>query len=294
MKSSLILRHPAASLPIRWHIAVWFIAVHLLGVVAILYLLMVLCSGKTIVLAVSLFVMCHLSITAGVHRLYSHRSYVASKPLELLLLLLSTATFQYSTLVWVYFHRLHHWYSDTDKDPYSVRHGFWWAHFLWILRTPETINLQMVKDLERNKLVVWQHRHYHILAVTVGLILPTVLASFWHDALGGLLVGGFLRIMVQYHSTWSINSIAHTFGFRRYFSTGTARLCPYLTISTVGENNHERHHLAHEDYRIGPRWYHLDIGKWFIELCSFLKLAHSLKTVSEKTVLERARKKEAS
>ena len=158
MKNSSKLRHPAASLPIKWHIAIWFIAVHLLGVFAIFYLLKISFSGKTLILAVSLFVMCHLSITAGVHRLYSHRSYIASKPLELLLLLLSAATFQYSALVWVYFHRLHHWYSDTDRDPYSVRHGFWWAHFLWILRTRETIDQRTVKDLEQNKLVVWQHR----------------------------------------------------------------------------------------------------------------------------------------
>jgi stearoyl-CoA desaturase (delta-9 desaturase) len=292
MKNSLILRHPAASLPIKWHIVAWFIAVHVLGVVAIWYLLTVHCKEETVILAVLLFVMCHISITAGVHRLYAHRSYVAAKPLEFILLLLSAATFQYSALVWVYLHRMHHWHSDTDKDPYSVRHGFWWAHFLWILRTPTDVDDRKMRDLQQNKLVTWQDRYYYPLALLIGLALPTAIASIWGDALGGLLVGGFLRLMIQYHSTWSINSVAHTFGFRRYSLSGTARLSPYLTISTVGENNHERHHLAHEDYRIGPKWYHLDIGKWFIELCACLGLAHSLRTVPENEVLARADKKE--
>jgi stearoyl-CoA desaturase (delta-9 desaturase) len=282
--------HPASALPLLWNLVVCFIAVHLVGVAAIWYLFVIQYSGATVILALSLFAMCHLSISAGMHRLYAHQSYRASKPLEALLLLLSAATFQNSALVWAYFHRMHHWYSDTDGDPYSVRHGFWWAHFLWIFRIPTAIDPKKVKDLQRNKLVMWQHRHYQILALLVGLGLPTALATSWGDALGGLLIAGFLRLVVQYHSTWSINSVAHTFGFRRYMKLGTARLCPYLAISTVGENNHERHHLAHEDYRLGPKWYHLDIGRWFIVLCTWLRLAHGLRTVSEAAVLARARK----
>ena len=282
--------HPASALPLLWNLVVCFIAVHLVGVAAIWYLFVIQYSGATVILALSLFAMCHLSISAGMHRLYAHQSYRASKPLEALLLLLSAATFQNSALVWAYFHRMHHWYSDTDGDPYSVRHGFWWAHFLWIFRIPTAIDPKKVKDLQRNKLVMWQHRHYQILALLVGLGLPTALATSWGDALGGLLVAGFLRLVVQYHSTWSINSVAHTFGFRRYMKLGTARLSPFLAISTVGENNHERHHLAHEDYRLGPKWYHLDIGRWFIVLCTWLRLAHGLRTVSEAAVLARARK----
>jgi len=284
------LKHPASASPLLWNLVVCFIAVHLLGFVAIWYIFVIHCNTATVFLAFLLFVMCHLSITAGMHRLYAHQSYRASKPLEALLLLLSAATFQNSALVWAYFHRMHHWYSDTDGDPYSVRHGFWWAHFLWIFRIPMAIDPKKVKDLQRNKLVVWQHRHRNLLGLLVGLGLPTAVATSWGDTLGGLLIAGFLRLVVQYHSTWSINSVAHTFGFRRYIKIGTARLSPCLAISTVGENNHERHHLAHEDYRLGPKWYLFDIGKWFIELCAWLRLAHDLRTVSEAAVLARARK----
>lgn len=287
MTVSLTSRHPMAALPLQWHLAAWFIALHVLGVIAAWYL-WAHYNGATVALALSLFLLCHLSITAGVHRLHSHQSYRASKSLELLLLLFSAATFQNSTAEWAYFHRMHHRYSDTDQDPYSVRHGFWWAHFLWILHTPTAVDPKIVKDLQSNTLVVWQRRYYHLLAVLMGLVLPMSLAGLWGDAVGGLLVAGFLRLVLQYHSTWSINSVAHTFGFRLYVPTGTARLSPYLAVSTVGENNHERHHLAHEDYRLGTKWYHLDIGRWFIELCVLLRLAHSLRTVSEEAALVRA------
>lgn len=277
------------ALPLRRYLVAWFALVHILGLIGIWYA-WTHYHAATMTLAIGLFFVCHLSITAGMHRLYAHQSYRATKPLEVFLLFFSAATFQYSALLWAYFHRLHHWHSDTDGDPYSVRHGFWWAHFRWILHTPPDIDSTKVKDLRRNALLMFQHAQYYPLAFLTGLVLPTCIAALWGDTLGGLLVAGFSRLMMQYHSTWSINSIAHTFGFRKYGDSGTARLSPYLAVSTVGENNHERHHLAHEDYRLGTKWYHLDIGKWFIELCALLRLAHDLRTVSEDAVLVRARR----
>lgn len=292
MSSSLTLPHPMKALPLRRYLVTWFITVHILGLTGLWYT-WTHYHGATIALAVGLFFLCHLSITAGMHRLYAHRSYRATKMLEFFLLFFSAATFQYSALLWSYFHRLHHWHSDTDGDPYSVRHGFWWAHCLWIVHTPPVIDETKIKDLRSNVLVTLQDRYYYPLAFFTGLVLPTGIAAAWNDALGGLLVAGFLRLMLQYHSTWSINSIAHTFGFQKYGKIGTARLNPWLAISTVGENNHERHHLAHEDYRLGTQWYHLDIGKWFIEACARLGLAHNLRTVPEEAVLLRARRKSA-
>ncbi len=291
----LSLQHPNAALPIRWHAVLWFIAVHLLGVAAMWYLYAVYFSWATIALAAVLFLMCHLSITAGMHRLHAHRTYRATKGLEVLLLLLSATAFQFSNYGWSFFHRMHHWFEDTDRDPYSVKHGFWWAHFRWILHTPPQVNPQSVKDLERNKLVMWQDRNYYPLAILIGLVFPTALASLWGDALGGLLVAVFLRLVFQYHFTWSINSVAHRYGSFRYVPMGTARTqghWMWFPAITVGEGTaHERHHHAHEDYRIDPRWWALDLGKWFIQLCSLIGLASDLRTVSEDKVCERARRK---
>jgi len=284
-------RHPNADAPVPWHAVIWIIAVHLLGALGIWYLWAYF-HAATVVLALGMFVLVHLSISVGLHRLYSHKAYRATKPLEIFLVLFSAAAFQASIIVWAYQHRMHHEHSDTDKDPYSVEHGFWWAHIGWIWRTKAEIDPNAVKDLRRNKRVLWQDGFHLQLAILMSFVLPTcVAAALWNDPYGGCLVAGFLRLAAQYRTTWMINSVAHTYGFRRYESGGSARFSPWLAISTMGENSHERHHLAPEDYRAGVKWYHLDIAKWFIELCSVFGLASGLRSMPESAVLLRAQRK---
>jgi len=284
-------RHPNADAPVLWHAVIWLIAVHLCGAFGAWYLWAYFHAG-TLALALCMFILVHLSISAGLHRLYSHRSYRATKPLELFLVLFSAAAFQASIIVWAYQHRIHHEHSDTDKDPYSVEHGFWWAHMGWIWRTKVEVDPAVVKDLHRNKVLVWQDGFHLQLAILMSFVLPVCIAGMlWNDPYGGGFVAGFLRLVFQYHCTWVINSVAHTYGFRHYESGGTARLSPWLAISTMGENSHERHHLVPEDYRAGVKWYHLDIAKWFIELCSAVGLASSLRSMPESAVHLRAQRK---
>ncbi|MBV8848024.1 MAG: hypothetical protein JOZ16_00380 [Methylobacteriaceae bacterium] len=281
--------HPNAALPIQWEVVAWFAFVHFVGLVmAPLYLGMHY-RWPTVALAIVLFMLAHLTVSAGMHRLYAHRSYRASKPLELFFLLFGAATFQVSMLVWAYQHRMHHWRSDTDEDPYSIVHGFWWAHFLWILHPSKQQEPEKLKDLLANPLVVWQHQYYFRLSILMTFVLPTCIAALWGDAIGGLLVAGFMRLVFQYHLTWCINSVAHTFGHRHYGPAGSARFSTYLALVVMGEHNHERHHLAERDYRVGIKWYHIDLGRWFIELCARLNLAHDLKTVSEEEIRLRIR-----
>ncbi len=295
MTAQVTRKHPNTALPIQWDVVAWFSFVHVTGlVVAPLYILWVHYSSATLALALVLFTLAHLTISAGVHRLYSHRAYRARKPLHLFFLLFSAATFQVSVLVWAYQHRMHHWYSDTDEDPYSVVHGFWWAHFFWILRPSKTEDPDKMRDLLGNPLVVWQHRYYFRLAILMTFVLPTCIAALWGDPLGGLLVAGFTRLVFHYHLTWCINSVAHTFGTRRYRSSRSARLSIYLAPIVMGEHDHERHHLAERDYRVGTRWYHFDLGRWFIELCALMNLAYDLNTVSDDEIRLRVRAQHAA
>ena len=281
-------KHPNADAPVLWDAVIWIIAVHLCGAFGAWYIWTYF-HPATLALAVCMFVLVHLSISAGLHRLYSHRAYRATKPLELFFVLFSAAAFQASIIVWAFQHRIHHEHSDTDKDPYSVEHGFWWAHMGWIWRTKVEVDPNLVKDLRRNKLLLWQDGFHLQLAILMSFVLPVCIAgALWNDPYGGGFVAGFLRLVFQYHCTWVINSVAHTYGFRHYKSGGTARFSPWLAISTMGENSHERHHLVPEDYRAGIRWYHLDIAKWFIRLCSAVGLASSLRSLPESAVLLRA------
>ena len=291
-------RSISADLPIHRHLVVWFSAVHFLGlVVAPAYLVFVQFSWQTLLMAFVLRSVSLLAIRAGVHTLTCHNGFKAVWIYEAWVMLFFSAAFQYSALVWAYFHRLHHAYEDGPKDPYSVKHGFWWAHFFWILRTvtdENTFEERYVRDLKQNKLVMWQKKYNYRLAFLMGLALPTALGSLWGDAWGGLLVGGFLGLMVQSHCTWSVNSIAHTYGKSRYVPSDTARSNLLIALPTAGEGRaHDRHHLAEEDPIIDPRPWSLDVGKYFIYFCEFVGLIKrgSLRRVPEEEVWRRARLK---
>jgi stearoyl-CoA desaturase (delta-9 desaturase) len=122
----------------------------------------------------------------------------------------------------------------------------------------------------------------------VGFLVPTLIASSWGDAIGGLLLAGFLRLMIQYHSTFSINSIAHTLGRRPYSTAVSARDSFITAILTLGEGYHNYHHRFPGDYRNGIRYFHFDPTKWWIWLMSKIGAARDLKRVP-RDVIQRAR-----
>ncbi len=288
-----MLHNPAREQPFRYDMLAWFSLVHVLAGVALWYLCFVQWSTATVVMAGVLFFLCHLSITMGPHRLYSHLSYKAHPSLEVVLVLLFSATFQSSVLWWAAHHMRHHSYSDTERDPYTVRHGFWWAHVVWMLHTSDDVPPEG-RRLVQNNLLLWQHKNHLIIGLVVGLLLPTALGALWGDWLGGLLVGGFLRLVVQYHGTWAINSVAHSFGPWRYSSRITARACYWVLAFTVGEWNHEGHHHASADYRLGNRrWYDIDPGKWVIWLLQYVGATYDLKRVSDEEFDARIRRSAA-
>jgi stearoyl-CoA desaturase (delta-9 desaturase) len=275
---------------VKWrgvpHSITWFTLVHLGAAVGVWHASTSF-SWQTVLLASITYCCCHLSITAGNHRLFCHKAYRAAIVLQGVYLIFIAATMQKSTLWWVWMHRRHHAYSDTTGDPYSTTHGFWWAHILWIVFSDDNVNLDEVKDLTANRLIMLQHDRYYPLAIVTGLAMPTAIAALWGDALGGLLVGGFLRLFFQYHFTFCINSLMHWGKRRRYSQLGTACVNVWLAFPTMGESYHEPHHWAEDDYRLGRRWYDFDPGKWHIWTCSKVGLARGLKRVSEREVRRR-------
>jgi stearoyl-CoA desaturase (delta-9 desaturase) len=181
-------------------------------------------------------------------------------------LLFGAGAFQNSVLAWSADHRDHHAATDGPDDPYSVTRGLWWAHMGWMYRSrPGSVAPEVrLKDLARFRSVRLQQRYYAVIAVTVGLVLPTLLGALWGDALGGLLVAGALRVVAVLQGTCCINSLAHYWGRRTYDAAGTARDNGFIAVFTFGEGYHSFHHRFQADYRNGVRWWHLDPGKWLI------------------------------
>jgi stearoyl-CoA desaturase (Delta-9 desaturase) len=234
----------------------------------------------TLALAVSWMLLCSMSITAGYHRLFAHRTYDASAWVRLVALSFGAASVQNSALRWVNEHRLHHSNIDGEGDPYSIRDGFLWAHIGWVLYKSRSPELKRVRDLRGDAIVMWQHRHYVPLAIGFGALLPMGIGALWGDALGGLLVAGFLRLVCQYHATFATNSLAHGLGSRPYDRSTSARDSFITALFTFGEGYHNFHHRFENDYRNGVQPWHFDPTKWLIFALSRVGATRNLRRVT--------------
>jgi len=284
---------------IDWVNTIFIGSAHALAVVAIVYMAAVHFSWWTLGLGVLYFAFCGLAITGGYHRHFSHPTYKAIAPLRLFYLLFGAASVQNSALKWSADHRIHHSKVDTTDDPYDITEGFWWAHIGWVLHKREDAAVGSVKDLESDPLVVWQHKYYVPLAILMAAVVPACLGLLWGDPIGALLCAGFLRLVVQWHVTFSVNSFAHMLGSQPYGDGNSARDSWITAILSLGEGYHNFHHKFQSDYRNGIRWFHFDPTKWFVWSMSKVGVTSDLKRVSREkiqravTAAKAARKKPA-
>lgn len=230
-------------------------------------------------LAVVMYLLVGMSICAGYHRLFSHKSYEGSKLVQYFYAIFGAMAAQNSILIWSASHRVHHKYVDEDWDPYNINRGFWYAHILWIFRKSKTPSpAQYAPDLVKNEVVMWQDRWYKFLLIGVGFGLPALVGAAFGDWFAGLLWGGFLRLAVIHHTTFFVNSLAHYMGDPRYNADVSARDNWAVALLTLGEGYHSFHHRFPADFRNGIRWYHWDPAKWFIGALRGLGLARDLRT----------------
>lgn len=227
-----------------------------------------------------------ISITAGYHRFFSHATYKANPFIQFLFLFFGAAAFEQTALTWSSQHRDHHRFVDTDRDPYSIKKGFFYAHMGWLIFWEHDINYENVQDLRKNKLVMHQHVHYYLWAVTAGILTPLFFGALSGHFLGAFLFSVCLRLTVVYHSTFCINSICHMFGKATYDIYASAKDHWLVAFVTNGEGYHNFHHRFPSDYRNGVRWYQWDPSKWLIALMGRVKLAWDLKRISDYRILE--------
>ena len=232
-----------------------------------------------------------ISITAGYHRLWSHRAYEAHPTLRMFFMLFGAMSIQNSIYVWAAGHRPHHRFvDDLDDDPYSIRRGFWFSHIGWMIRRYQSgePDFKYVKDLERDPIVMFQHRHYVPLVLAMNIGLPVAVGLLSGDVIGTVLLAGLLRLVINHHVTFFINSVAHSWGRRPYTDTNSSRDNPILALVTYGEGYHNFHHLFATDYRNGVRWWQWDPTKWLIRGMSFIGMTSNLRT-ADPVAIERAR-----
>lgn len=244
-------------------------------------------SWSLIAVSVLLLYITGFSITAGYHRLYAHRSYRVKPIIEFFILFFGSMAIQGSALRWCFDHRLHHAHVDTDDDPYSIKKGFWYAHFLWIMEKPRKIEDKVVSDLVKNKMVQFQDRHSIPLMIATNLIVFLFIGWALNDYLGAFVIATWLRMFALHHFTWFINSLAHTWGDKPFCQEQSAVNNYVVALLTFGEGYHNFHHTFAQDYRNGIRWYHFDPTKWIIWTLHKCGLASNLKMMDSYTIKKR-------
>lgn len=276
-------RHASGD-PLCWSTIGGLALIHVGGLAGVVWMV-VRPSLTTLAVAAAFYVASGLGITAGYHRLFAHRTYRASAPVRWLLLLLGATAFQNSALSWSADHRAHHANTDADGDPHAVTRGMWHAHVGWLFHRRDTsADVSRLTDLWSVRSIRLQHQWYPVVAIGLGLGLPTVLAWQWGDPVGGLLVIGFLRAAVLLQATFCVNSLAHMIGSRRFDPRTSARDSVVTALVTFGEGYHNFHHRFPFDYRNGRRWWQFDPGKWLIWSLAQFRLASTLRRASSTTI----------
>ena len=268
-----------------------FLITFLMAVIAVPYYALVYgFDSSLIIFTVICFIFCGMSITTGYHRLWSHKSYQAHWSLRLILALGGAFALQNSALHWSSDHRLHHKHVDDNAiDPYSAKMGFWYSHIGWMLREYQKhryTNYDNVRDLQKDKIVMWQHKYYLPLTLLMNFGVPLCFGWFIGDIIGSLLLVGFLRLFLSHHTTFFINSLAHIWGKQTYSDKNTAKDNGLIALGTFGEGYHNFHHIFENDYRNGIRWWQFDPTKWLIKTCEIFKLASKLRTSPEDRIIK--------
>jgi stearoyl-CoA desaturase (delta-9 desaturase) len=216
----------------------------------------------------------------GYHRLWAHRSYEASLGLKIWLAAFGGGAIEDSIRTWSRDHRAHHRYTDTVKDPYSVRKGLLYAHIGWLVlkQNPKHLGRADVSDLDKDPIVIWQHKYYIPVALVMGFILPCCVAGLgWDDWKGGFVYAGVLRAFTVQQSTFCVNSVAHWLGDQTFDDRNSPRDHMITALITAGEGYHNFHHEFPSDYRNAIAWYQFDPTKWAIWLWKQFGLAQNLK-----------------
>jgi len=271
-----------------------FLACDILPLVAVLlsplYFKYLYSGWFEIGLCVAFWFVTGIGITVGYHRLFTHRGFECTRPVQAVLAVVAAMAAQGGVTSWAAIHRYHHEQSDKPGDLHSPNlHGEGWrnrargllhSHFTWMSRHSYPNAVRYVPDILRNSMLSMINRYYYYWIV-LGLIIPTALGALYHQdlrgAISGLMWGGIFRIFVVEHIIWSVNSLGHMFGSRPYDTKENSHNMGIFALATLGECWHNNHHQFVSSPNFGLHWYKLDPGYWFIKGLQFTGLAWELR-----------------
>src|SRR5215207_6730726 len=256
-----------------------------------------------IVVFVIMYVATGLGITVGFHRYFTHRSFKTSKPVRTLLAVLGSAAIEGPVISWVADHRKHHTFADQEGDPHSphVDHGVGWrgafkgllhAHVGWLfIHTQRGLRRRYARDLIDDPIVSFVDRKFFLWAVgglLAAFALGWAIGGSPYAGLTGLLWGGAVRMLVVHHVTFSINSLCHFFGRRRFETDDESRNLLWLAPFSFGESWHNNHHAFPTSAEHGLRRWELDPSALLIRALESAGLAWDVVRVDRERQERRA------
>jgi len=234
-----------------------------------------------IAILVGMYMATAFGITIGYHRMLTHRSFEAHPAIRFLLLALGSMAVQGPANVWAATHIKHHATSDTEDDPHSPLAGFFHAHIGWVLAFNEVPNLdQYGKWLRKDRMVQFMSKTM-VVWVALGLLIPYLLGG-WH----GLIWGGLVRIFLNNHVTWSVNSVCHTFGRRTFETSDRSKNNWVVGLLAMGEGWHNNHHAFPRSAFHGLRWWQVDGSAYVIRGLERLGLVWNVYRVPQERLID--------
>ena len=273
----------------NWRNALCFLIIHLLLLLA--FIPWLFSWTGVLVCFASGYVFGVLGINIGYHRLLTHRGFSCPRWLECTLAIFGACSIQDSPSYWVAIHRRHHHLADEEADPHSPLRGFLWAHVGWLLVESDHLDRgdmisTYAKDLATDPFYQWLRKSDHWIFVALlswplfflaGYAVSITMGSTATEAvqlgLSWLVWGAFVRTVLVWHETWSVNSVTHLWGYRNYETTDQSRNNGFVGIITSGEGWHNNHHADPRSARHGHKWWELDVCWLVIRVLMMLGLA---------------------
>lgn len=256
---------------IDWLVSLPFLAMHAGAIVGVF---VVGFTWTGLLLALVTYCAMMAVVTIGYHRYFSHRSFKTSRAFQFVLALTCQMSAQKGVLWWAANHRHHHKHSDQPDDVHSpTLRGFWWAHVGWILADDHAATrFDLVKDLARFPELRWLNRYHLVPVGALGVVM------FLAGGLHALYWGWVVMTVLLWHGTFTVNSLAHVWGRRRYRTADTSRNNVWLALLTMGEGWHNNHHYYQSSARQGFFWWEVDVSYYVLKLWQTIGLVWDVRT----------------
>ena len=247
-------------------------------------------SLRDVILGAVFFAVSGHGITIGFHRYFTHGSFKAKRPLRVALAVAGSLAIQGPVIRWVADHRRHHAFSDDEGDPHSPHRygpgtkamlkGLWHSHMGWLFDPEQTSLQRYAPDLLADRDIQRVHRLFPVLAA-VSLTAPAVLGGLLSWSITGALTAFFwaslVRVFVLHHTTWSINSLCHTFGERPFKTRDRSTNFWPLALIAMGESWHNMHHADPTAARHGVDRFQVDSSAAFIRMFELAGWAYDVR-----------------